>query len=164
MATPLELDLRGDLFKLDSGLAPIDEIRRIYAAPRLHLWIQNDLPKLESTWNVELTPQEQLVGFVEEEFCPGEPLTFDEQFKPLRHVGDGIWELKTADLRMFGWFYEKDCFIGSAANLADLIKRLHLYIPYGEETARLRDALDLDVPKFVPGDDPHAVVSDFSFP
>jgi len=165
MATPLELDNAGALFKLDPDLAPGKrEIRSIYASPRLKTWIENDLPQLESTWNIELTPQEQLQAFIEEVFCPREPLTYDWHFKPLTHIRDGIWELKTADLRMFGWFFVKDCFIGSAANLTDTVKQLHLYRPYAEEAVRFRDGLDLNHPKFVPGDDPHAVVSDFSFP
>jgi hypothetical protein len=165
MATPLELDNAGVLSKLDPDLPQgKKEIRFIYASPVLRTWIENDLPGLESTWNIELTPQEQLQAFVEEVFCPGEPLTYDWQFKPLTHIQDGIWELKTADLRMFGWFYEKNCFIGSAANLTDTVKRLRLYRPYAEEAVRLRGNLDLNAPKFVPGDDPYAVVSDFSFP
>jgi len=165
MATPLELDNAGALFKLDPDLLPgTREFRSIYASPRLKTWIENDLPGLESTWNIELTPQEQLQAFVEEIFCPCEPLSYDWHFKPLTHIQDGIWELKTADLRMFGWFFVKDCFIGSAANLKDTIKRLHLYRPYAEEAVQFRDRLDLDNPKFVPGDDPHAVVSDFSYP
>ena len=47
---------------------------------------------------------------------------------------------------------------------ADTVKRLHLYRPYAEEAVRFREQLDLNNPQFVPGDDPHAVVSDFSFP
>lgn len=91
-------------------------------------------------------------------------ITYEWHFKPLTHIEDGIWELKTADLRIFGWFFVRDCFIGSAANLTDTIKQLHLYRPYVQEAVRLRDALDLDIPKFIPGDDPHAVVSDFDYP
>jgi hypothetical protein len=165
MATPLELDNAGALFKLDPDLGPGKrEIRWIYASPRLKTWIEDALPRLESTWHIELTPQEQLQAFVEEVFAPGEPLTYDWQFKPLTHIEDGIWELKTADLRMFGWFYEKDCFIGSAANHTDVVKQLKLYRPYAKEAVRFRDQLDLNKPKFVPGDNPHDVVSDFSFP
>jgi hypothetical protein len=165
MATALDLDRAGLLFRLDPDLEPgVLEFRLIYASLRLKEWIQNDLPALESTWNIELTPQEQLQALVEEVFCPGEPLTFGHQFKPLTHIKDGIWELKTADLRMFGWFWVKDCFIGSAADLTDRVKRHRLYHGYAGEAARFRDGLDLDEPKFIPGDNPHAVVSNFSFP
>jgi hypothetical protein len=51
-----------------------------------------------------------------------------------------------------------------ASNLTDNVKRHRLYYGYANEAARFRDRLDLDAPKFVPGDDPHAVVSNFSYP
>lgn len=165
MATVLELEAAGSLFKLDPDLQQgIQELRCIYVSPRLKTWIENDLPNLESTWKVELTPQEQLQAFVEEVFCPGEPLTYEWHFRPISHVKDGIWELKTADIGMFGWFSIKDCFIGSAANLTDLVKQHGLYHGYADEAARFRDRLDLTPPKFIPGDNPHAVVSNFGYP
>lgn len=135
----------------------------IFTSPKLMAWMQHDLMALESTWNLELSPAEQIDGLVEV-FCSGDTLTYDHQFKPLTHVQDGIWELKTADLRMFGWFSKKDCFLGVVADATDRIKRHNLYYGYAGEVARYRVALDLDDPKFVPGDDPHAVVSDYTYP
>ena len=165
MATPIDLERTGELFKLDPDLGVgKQEFRTIYVSPRLRKWIESDLPHFESTWNVELSPIEQLQAFVEEVFCPGATLTFGQQFKPLTHIRDGIWELKTADLRVFGWFYKKDCFIGSAADMTDKIKRHRLYFGYVNEADRFRDGLNLNEPKFVPGEDPYAVVSDFSYP
>jgi hypothetical protein len=165
MATPLDLVDRGRLFKLDPDLGfGLQEFRVIYSSPRLKCWIQDVLPALESDRGLQLTPQEQLQAFVEEVFCPGDSLTYEWQFKPLTHIGDGIWELKTADIRIFGWFWKKDCFIGSAGDLKSRIMEMHLYRPYAEEAVRFRNDLDLDEPKFIPGDNPHDVVSDFGFP
>lgn len=65
---------------------------------------------------------------------------------------------------MFGWFSKKDCFIGVAANPTDLVKRHNLYNGHAMEVVRFRNALSLDEPKFIPGDNPHDVVSDFSYP
>jgi hypothetical protein len=165
MATPLQLHNAGTLYKYDPELpAKQAEIRKFYASKRMQQWVTNELPKLESTWKIEQSPQEQLSELLDDIYCPGEPLTFDRQFKPLRYIEDGIWELKTADLRVFGWFFAKDCFVASAANQTNIIKQLHLYIPYGQEAIRLRNQLDLNSPKFVPGDDPNAVVSNFTYP
>src|SRR6266571_754944 len=113
MATILELALTSAVLKWDPAL-PLhtQEFRSIYGSPRLKTWIEGDLPGLESTWNVELTPAEQLTALVEI-YCSGDVLTFGWQFKPLTHVKDGIWELKTADLRVFGWFHKRDCFVGA---------------------------------------------------
>jgi hypothetical protein len=79
-------------------------------------------------------------------------------------VQDGIWELKTADLRIFGWFNVLDHFVGAAADTTDRVKQHNLYYGYAGETARFRDGLDLDPPKFIPGADPNAVVSNYTYP
>jgi hypothetical protein len=75
---------------------------------------------------------------------------------------DGIWELKTEDIRIFGFFHKKDCFIGVVADDATRIKTYDLYHGYANVNCRrFREAIDLDNPKCVLGDDPNAVVSNF---
>ena len=88
----------------------------------------------------------------------------DHRFKPLNHLSEGVWELKTADVRIFGWFAVKDCFIGTDGDLKRNIIDRNLYRPYAEQAARFRSLLDLDEPKFVTGEDPRNVVSDFYYP
>jgi hypothetical protein len=142
----------------------MQEFRTIYASPQLRDWIDNVLPIMGSSWNIELSPLEQFVALAEI-FCSGERLAYGSQFKPLTHIVDGIWELKTDDIRIFGWFGRKDCFIGVVADDATRIKTHNLYYGYANVTTkRFLDALDLDNPKYIPGDDPHAVVSNFDFP
>jgi hypothetical protein len=82
----------------------------------------------------------------------------------LRPAGDGVWELKTADLRVFGWFHAKDCFLGHCADTAERVKEHRLYTGYVGEVVRFRDSLPLDEPKYIPGEDPDAVVSNSSYP
>jgi hypothetical protein len=165
MATLLDLAANGLLSKLDAQLEPPQqELRMLYAGPKLVAWIKDALPALESTWKIEQSPAEQLDDLMQL-FCSGEPLTYDWQFKSLTHVANGVWELKTADIRVFGWFHKKDCFVGVIADMADRIKKYRLYESYSRvEVVRFRDALDLDAPKFVPGDNPHDVVSNCAFP
>ena len=164
MSTPLELAFRRELSRFNPNLDDGEAVERsLYGLPALRRWIEDTLPSLESTWNVEDTPAEQLDALLAD-YCSGEPMAIDLQFKNLIPVGDGIWELKTADLRMFGWFHRKDCFIGSSCDSADRIKEYKLYNGYIAEAVRRRDALDLDVPKFVPGDNAHDVISNCYFP
>ncbi|KRR21398.1 hypothetical protein CQ14_07045 [Bradyrhizobium lablabi] len=162
MATVIDLVGRGDLFKLDPQLDhPQQEMRRIYAGPKLRTWIENDLPGLVSDRNVESLPIQQFDEFVAL-FCSGDTLTYDQHFKPLNHVEDGIWELKTTDLRIFGWFPQKDCFVGVIGDTKRRIIDYGLYGPYAKvEVTPFRNQLDLDPPKFVPGKNPHDVVSDY---
>lgn len=152
------------LWKLDTGLADDEqEYRRIFASTRLHDWFRDELPKLQSNWNVEQSPCEQLDDLLWT-YGSGEPLTYGWKFNPITPIGDGVWELKTADLRVFGWFAQKDCFVGWRAEHADHIKKYNLYNGFRGETVRFRNSLPLDEPKFVAGDDPNAVISNFNYP
>jgi len=116
-----------------------------------------------STWKIEETPAQQLDALTLD-FVAGEPLTYRWQFSRLIHHHDGVWYLKTADVRLFGWFPFRDGFIAGAIGLTDLVKRSQLYFGFGSEIVRLRDNLPLDDPKFVGGTDPNAVVSNFTYP
>ena len=165
MATIATLIADGSLLRWEVALSPHEQIDRILLlAPRLHARLDEALA-IGSTWNIEETPAQQLDALTAA-FVTGEPLAFGWQFKRLQRVPDldGVWYLKTADVRLFGWFPFKDYFVATSIAVADVAKRLHLYRPLGEEVARFREALPLDEPKFVLGDDPNAVVSNFTYP
>jgi hypothetical protein len=164
MATLLQLNHQGVLFRLDVLEQGVQEFRQFYVSPDLRKWITDVLPTSTSVWNIELTPLEQFVDLTET-FCTGDRLMYGHQLKPLTHIAEGIWELKTQDIRIFGWFPKKDCFIGVVADDATKIKKHNLYRGYANVTTRrFRDALNLDDPKYISGDDPHAVVSNFDYP
>jgi hypothetical protein len=166
MATVIELFNQGALTKLvpEFDDPRQQELRRIYLGPKLVEWINNVLPNLESDRGLETSPNGQFDDLVQV-FCSGDTLTFDWHFKPLNYVQDGIWELKTADLRIFGWFHEKGCFIGVIADTKARIVEYKLVTPYSNvEVAPFREALNLDEPKFITGKDPHAVVTDYDYP
>src|SRR5262245_46299929 len=164
MATLLQLEAQGHVSKVDPAL-PLhqQELRVLYASPRLRQWLENVLPTLGSTWNIELSPAEQLDALVEQ-YAAGEPLVYQHNSYPIRHVSGYVWELKTPDLRIFGWFHKMDCFVGVVANPTELIKRHNLYHGHAGDVVRFVDALDLDPPKFIAGDDPRVVVSNFYYP
>lgn len=169
MATATVLEQNGVLFKLDAGLEPDEqELRLVHTSRRLMEWLRDDLPGFGSEWNIETSPLDQVAQFVAD-FGAGLPLTVGRQLKafqrrPLQAVGDGVWYLKTADVRIFGWFWRKDCFIGAVADTAERCKTHRLYTGYRGEVIRFRDSLDLDQPKFIPGEDPDAIVSNYCFP
>jgi hypothetical protein len=164
MATLLDLERRGDVAKLDAALAPgQQEWRRIYVRPRVETWMANVLPGLPSALGLEVSPIEQLDAFLEI-YCSGDSIMYERQFKPLRHIDSGVWELKMPDLRMFGWFHVRDCFVCTDCDCATRVKSHQLYSGYRDQAVRFRDSLDLDDPKFIVGDDPNAVVSAFCYP
>jgi hypothetical protein len=164
MATILQLENSGMLFKYDAVLGRRQqEFRRFYTSQRLMDWMLKELPAAGSTWNLELTPAEQLDAVLNI-FVSGEVLTYKHNFKPILPVGNGVWEIKTADVRIFGWFPEIDCFVGVAADLAQRVKEIRLYAGYRDEVVRYRDNLDLDEPKFLEGELPNGIISNFDYP
>lgn len=164
MATILDLVESGKIVKLDAGLSWREQEQRcIYILPRVREWLEQELPNKSSSWNIELSPIEQLDAILNN-YCSGRELTFERQINPIRHISLGIWEIKTADLRIFGWFYKKDIFICSHINIADFIKEYKLYNGLRDESCRWRNDLELDEPKFVAGDNPNDVISAFNYP
>jgi hypothetical protein len=164
MATVQELDAAGALHRLDPALSHDQfEDRFIYVSTGLKDWLQQQLPNIGSTWDIETTPAEQFDALLEV-YASGEALTFGWQFRPLNPIGDGVWELKTADLRIFGWFHRQDCFIGVCADTKERIQQHGLYAGYRNAVVQFRNACQLNEPKFIPGDDPNAVVSNYDIP
>lgn len=164
MATLLDLVEQNRLIKLDPQLGWREqEERLIYAFPRVTEWLDRELPDEVSNWNLDEAPIEQAAALVAD-FCSGAELTIDRQVKPIRHISHGVWELKSADIRLFGWFARRDCFICTAGNTTYKVKTYSLYNGYRDEAVRLREQLELDEPKYVPGDDPNGVLSDWCYP
>jgi hypothetical protein len=138
-------------------------MRRFFAFPELAKWMMEVLPELASDRQVEDTPQQQ-VDALTAVFCSGETLMYLWQFRSLSHIRDGIWELKTPDIRIFGWFPQRDTFIGADVGEKWRIKQHNLYHGHVNIVEHRRTILDLDDPKFIPGDDPNDVVSNYAFP
>jgi hypothetical protein len=163
MATIIDLRNAGQLIWIDPQLEPNEQVwRPMYGLARIRPRL-DDLPNWESQWEVDQSPVQQMDALLEE-FCSGERLTFQRRFKPLTHIQDGIWQLKTPDLRLFGWFPVKDTFICGAIDTAYRVKNSNLYPGYANEVAHYRGQLPLDEPKFITGSDPRDVVSNYDLP
>lgn len=165
MSTILDIAASGRLEKYDPEL-PLrkQEERLVYFYPRVRDRIERYVSSLESQFENEITPEEQLYTVLEI-FCAGEVLEFERQFHVLRQAEHGVWELKTRDLRLFGWFPKQDVFIWTNIEAKSRLLAVRgLVEGYRNEAQHDRDLLDLDEPKFVPGDLPHVVVSNFRYP
>lgn len=164
MATLLDRVREGRLAKLEPVLSwRQQEARLIYVSPRAQDWMTNKLIDEVSDRILETSPLEQLDEFINT-YCAGGQLTFERQFRPIRHISDGIWELKTPDVRLFGWFAARDVFVCSAGDTKYRVKKYNLVAGYRDEAVRARLNLNLNEPSFVAGEDPHAVISAFCLP
>ena len=75
-----------------------------------------------------------------------------------------MWELKTPDLRLFGWFNVRDSFIITEIDLTHRVKMYNLYAGYAGQVVRKRTQLELNEPKSVLSTDPQHVVSSYNYP
>jgi hypothetical protein len=85
----------------------------------------------------------------------GDPMREGRWFHDLTPKENGVWELKTFDLRIFGWMYRPREFIAFRGGYADDYKEPTKTKNYADErraVVEARDALPLDNEKFVVGD------------
>lgn len=82
-----------------------------------------------------------------------------EDIKILSPVVDGIWEFRTLDIRMFGWFSAVDTFIAHRVLDKDFVQNHKLSTGLATATAYYRSTLGLDPPVFVASDRIQDVVS-----
>ena len=159
MATLIQLSDANQLVRVDPVLHPgALEQRVIYLLPRVVEWMEKTLPTALPQKNKEETPIMQMDSLIER-FCSGESLVLEYGFKILYPRDKCIWELKTDDLRVFGWFPQRDTFIVSACGITAHVKKHQLYRGFIDQTVRDRELLDLDPPKFIPGEDPDDLIS-----
>lgn len=117
--------------------------------------------KIEATMFGDDTPVDEQVAVLLDDFIYGDPLEEDRQFKQLNPKTNGIWELKTGDVRFFGFFNAFDCFvIVCAADAAWLKEEMTTrYAECIQSAVLFRDSLSLDDPKFIESGDPRYVIS-----
>lgn len=112
MATLTTLVGRDDLVAVGGGLEDDEQPSRLlYAFPHVVDWLANALPVLRPLDpGTELVPLEQ-VDVLFHDFVSGEDFAYYERSHSLRPAELGVWELKTLDVRVFGWFPKKGVFV-----------------------------------------------------
>lgn len=164
MATLLELERRGFLARFDPQLGSRElENRQIYLSKAAQVWLEKKLPVLEAKWKSDQSPSVQVASLLAD-FCAGEKIAVRRQFHILNPRHHSVWELKTADVRLFGWFCFKDIFILVSCEEASTLKSVKvgqpdLYQRNVEHVRNYRGNLQLDEPKTIEGVDPNGVVS-----
>jgi hypothetical protein len=134
-------------------------MRLLYGTPGFVGWLNQILGGAEPENRLgEATPAEQ-VDQLFHSFLIGSPLIHDRQFKFIRAEKNAVWELKTPDTRIFGWFLKKDCFACVFGNWTDIVKNHDLYRGYRIAIRRLRRELGADDTLCVHGVDPSDVLS-----
>lgn len=148
MATLIVLCESGLLETID----PLEEDelgwRTLYATPKFISWLDHVLPELgHNVLYSDLSPIEQVFAAFAE-YCSGENMLDDKRFKKLRCSPEHfVWEIKTEEVRIFGWIPRKDAFVCCFGESKDQIMLLDSYGRYLAQTVYFRTQLDLDSPK-----------------
>lgn len=159
MSTLLSLADQGVIERLKIELEPRDQImRRLYARKEAVDDLRNNIRGALPDWHRELSPAEQVYDiFVQ--FVAGHRMDWPGDFHVLHRHEDGIWELRPTDVRIFGWFPERDAFLVTNVDMKAKVVSQGLYPYYCREAILYRDNLDLDEPKFLAGVEPRDVIS-----
>ncbi|MCG6121304.1 MAG: hypothetical protein MEP57_01155 [Microvirga sp.] len=162
MATILDLEQDEALIAISVPLDGAEQTwRRLYGTPDFVNWLDGELPQLRTTVvGGETQPYDQ-VDAIFHEYCVGEAMQFDRRFKKLSRTPDEfVWEFKTPDIRIFGWIPMRDVFVCTFGAMKDEIEMMNLYGRYIARTIFVRNALDLDEPKYVASAEYDDVLSD----
>jgi hypothetical protein len=129
--------------------------RKLYAFPQCLEWMRNDVPKLVTGRVASaFTPHEQLIVRLRQ-WMAGDPMAYGRMFRDMEPRSDAVWELKTADLRLFGWMHQPRELILVCGGYADDYKEPTKKRTYAEDRRKVvsaRETLDLDGNKYVVGD------------
>jgi hypothetical protein len=151
-----------ELLAIDVPLDGGDQVWRcLYGTPDFIRWLHETLPGIETRiLGGKATPYDQ-VDSIFADYIVGEPMAFDRRFKKLSRTPDEfVWELKTPDIRVFGWIPMRDAFVCTFGGMKDDIEARNLYGRYIAQTIYVRNNLDLDDPKFVASAEYDDVLSD----
>jgi hypothetical protein len=129
--------------------------RNLYAFPECVEWMRKEVPQMVTGREQSaFTPLEQLHERLRQ-WMAGDPMKYGPWFHDMHPRTDDVWELKTADLRIFGWMYRPLHFIAARGGYADDYKeptKTKTYAAEVREVVKMRDALPLDGDKYVKGD------------
>lgn len=133
--------------------------REFYAMPAQLRFAAEILPgaKKGVLEGVKETPAAQMDSLLRK-WNAGKPMAYGRVFKNMKPHPHGVWEMKTVDLRVFGWLWRPKIFIATFTGLADDYKEQDGNPPkesYDDARDRViwaRHQLALDAPTFVTGD------------
>ena len=151
MATINQLLAKDELILYEAELEPhMMPERLIYLSSELAAWIGDVLDLEEMDRGRDLDPSEQVESILDQ-FVAGHHMGRSE-LRKLEPLGNGIWEFKPTDVRIFGYFYRKSFFIATCGEMKKKLKKRSDYQPYINKALASRDSYDLPPPSHLDGD------------
>ena len=137
-------------------------VRRLYGTRDFVEWLkERERASEASKLGAETSIIEQ-IDTIFYRFIIGDSFHNRWDFRCIKVEKHPVWEFKTPDIRIFGWFPAKDCFIAAYGGWADYIKDHDLYRGYRLEIRRLRREMSLAQELCGEGTTPDDVISNRS--
>jgi hypothetical protein len=124
--------------------------RHLYLSLEVHAWIGATLRMAPRDRGRDLSPYEQVEQLLFD-FVVGRPLVYDIQRKKLDPLTQHVWELKTEDVRLIGWFPRRKQYVVVCGRMKREIRHAKLYQPCIGHAVWFRASLGLDDPTPVTG-------------
>jgi hypothetical protein len=160
MSTIEDLVAAGAISRIEVELSGRQQAQRLlYGTPDFIEWLRKLAHGTEPESRLGQATAAEQVDQLFNLFLSGGPLIHSRQFRYIRAEENAVWELKTPDTRIFGWFMKCDCYVCVFGDWADRVKDHDLYRGYRIAIRRLRRQLNIDNTLCVRGVDPGDVLS-----
>jgi hypothetical protein len=150
MATLEQLESGGQISRHDAELETWELSKRMISfTSNFGKWL-SQLKSAPKKRGRTLTPFEEInQSFFA--FVMGKPMAFGVDYRKLEPHGNHVWEFKTLEMRVFGWFPRKAHFLAVCGEFKDNLPNNKAYKPFIEQVIKFREALALDEPKAILG-------------
>ena len=160
MSTIEDLVASGAISRIEVEMTGREQAQRLlYGTPGFIEWLRKVANGEEPEGRVGQATAAEQIDQLFHAYLSGAPLIHVRQFRYIRAEENAVWELKTPDTRIFGWFMKRDCFVCVFGDWADKVKDHDLYRGYRIAIRRLRRQLNIDNTLCVEGVDPGDVLS-----
>ena len=157
MATPSTLADSVGLLRYEDDEETLPAERLLFLFQGLADWIDGTLVYQPRIRGRDLTPLEQVEALFHD-FVYAKDFTGVGHFVNIMPQGDGVYEMKTTDVRVFGWFYRRVQFIAHSGALKSDIKGTRAVDRIRREVVKARNRLNLDQPAFIRSSKIHELI------
>lgn len=161
MATLNELVQAGLIRPLKVHLRRTEyEDRKIFASDQFLEWLNGPVKLASPFYEDDVAPKMQAAALLKS-FITGAPFLGSRLFKKMSPATNDVWEMRSPDLRFFGWFPCQDCYVAVSGDLFGNLKDdVSLYEKHRIECVQFRSELNMTEPKYMVGAKENDVVSE----
>lgn len=134
--------------------------RQFFGSAAFLEWLHGPVMSAVSFYPDDIAPKLQAHALLKD-FITGKPFCGTRLFKKMSPASDDVWELRSPDIRVFGWFPRKDCYVATSGDLFGNLKGdPPLYEKHRIDCVSFRSEIQMTEPMYVAGANENDVVSE----